>query len=474
MKNTSEIVAYVRDNYSLSREQLIDGIEANFKETLSQSRLSSIFSALHNNSLENAIEAVNKEAEEEYQVWEHEWKLHYIFHTEHGVFRIPVKQIDGMFKDYSRKGNNLSGEAMRQKYKLKPQAWDTIKRRLKLQKDSHVISPYTLENSTEEEEDILIEEAIADHIDSKVDKFVKTYDKEFKKRAELAMRDYANFEYRLELLKDAIAEYQQIDITFPKLEKQNSEIVHIVLSDIHFGKIGHEMVVNRFWMTLEYIKSRPESIIYITCLGDLVETLNASTGMHPWQLAYGTNQDFGYGFEAILKTRDLFIEYLTEIRNAGKEVYFFGKTWNHDRHTAKKEDDIERSGWLIIYEMLSMAFSRSEWVNISYEKERITTTEIDGIVYILHHGDDKFTGRKSTDIAWKNALDTTKHTIILSGDIHNGRFTEDKNITRVTCRALAGQGIYDKSLDLHSLPWFLTIKRNAYNLPDVTFNSLPH
>jgi hypothetical protein len=151
-----------------------------------------------------------------------------------------------MFKDYSRKGNNLSGEAMRQKYKLKPQAWDTIKRRLKLQKDSHVISPYTLENSTEEEEDILIEEAIADHIDSKVDKFVKTYDKEFKKRAELAMRDYANFEYRLELLKDAIAEYQQIDITFPKLEKQNSEIVHIVLSDIHFGKIGHEMVVNRF------------------------------------------------------------------------------------------------------------------------------------------------------------------------------------------------------------------------------------
>jgi hypothetical protein len=68
MKNTSEIVAYVRDNYSLSREQLIDGIEANFKETLSQSRLSSIFSALHNNSLENAIEAVNKEAEEEYQV----------------------------------------------------------------------------------------------------------------------------------------------------------------------------------------------------------------------------------------------------------------------------------------------------------------------------------------------------------------------------------------------------------------------
>jgi hypothetical protein len=34
-------------------------------------------------------------------------------------------------------------------------------------------------------------------------------------------------------------------------------------------------------MTLEYIKSRPENIVYITCLGDLVETLNASTGMHP-------------------------------------------------------------------------------------------------------------------------------------------------------------------------------------------------
>jgi thymidine phosphorylase len=64
----SEIVSYVRDNYSLSRAELKQNIEAKYQHKITDEQLSSIFSALRNNTLEDAIEAVNQEAQEEYEI----------------------------------------------------------------------------------------------------------------------------------------------------------------------------------------------------------------------------------------------------------------------------------------------------------------------------------------------------------------------------------------------------------------------
>lgn len=69
----------------------------------------------------------------------------------------------------------------------------------------------------------------------------------------------------------------------------------------------------------------PASIIHITCLGDLVETI-AQDGMHLAQIEYGTDASFGYGFDAVMHTVDIFEKWLAGMAKAGKKVYFKGIT----------------------------------------------------------------------------------------------------------------------------------------------------
>jgi len=55
---------------------------------------------------------------------------------------------------------------MIQKYEISAEAWNLIKRRLRLYKKSNTISPYTAENISQEALDEKIEFATARHIDS--------------------------------------------------------------------------------------------------------------------------------------------------------------------------------------------------------------------------------------------------------------------------------------------------------------------
>lgn len=44
--------------------------------------------------------------------------------------------------------------------------------------------------------------------------------------------------------------------------------------------------------------------------------------MHPGQVEYGLDPTFGYGFETIIKTVDIFEQWLKAISATGKKVYF--------------------------------------------------------------------------------------------------------------------------------------------------------
>jgi len=231
-----------------------------------------------------------------------------------------------MFKDFSRKGNNLSGEAMRAKYKLRPEAWNAIKSKLSLYKDSHVVSPHTLESLSPEDEAQVIHKAIEDHIDTKVEKFTMTYDKEFKKRAEQALKEKANFDYKLARLQEAIEKHQPMELDFDPVEvSENDEAINYVLTDIHLGKIDTAGVIRRLDAMLQDIVNSKAKTVQITCLGDLVETL-AGGGMHKNQIEYGTDANYGYGYDALMRTVTIFEKWLYAIAKSGKKVYFKGLT----------------------------------------------------------------------------------------------------------------------------------------------------
>jgi hypothetical protein len=154
----------------------------------------------------------------------------------------------------------MSGEEVRQKYKLQPKAWEAIKRKLSLYKTSHVLSPHTLSKLSDSEEAEAIDNAIADHIDTKVDKFKNTYEKQFKKRATEALKIQANFEYRLEMLQKAIVDHEPMELDFDPVKIADQE------TDIHLGKTDTLSVVKRLDAVLKDIISSKSKIVHITSL----------------------------------------------------------------------------------------------------------------------------------------------------------------------------------------------------------------
>lgn len=412
--------------------------------------------------LESVINELNEDDKKAYEIVELDNVLHYLFATKDKQYKIPVSQIDAMFKDYSRKGGDLSGEAMRQKYRLKPEAWGIIKSRLHLQKDSHVISPYTLENLSEEEEDAVIERATVDHIDTKIGKFVNTYEKQFKARAMDAMKRLENKNYLLDEYKKVLDECKPKEYEFvPKVINNNDEKM-VIITDIHFGKIGHDMVMQRMESVYNSIVASPERIIYLTCLGDMFEKLSQEDA-HAGQSVQGIDPSFGYGFDAVLKVATIFEKFITGLQKEGKKVIFNGVGGNHDRMTKKNEDDIERSWALFVYETLK---SRLASINqdINYTRKLLDVIKMGKIGVLYGHGE--YTKNKVQEIIMEHGLQDT-YMVYIHGHYHNAVVSEGRGYTDFQVSGLAGRGAYDAGLNLFSQPGYGEIKENEFGTADL-------
>lgn len=461
-QSAPKLVALIQKKFNIIiSERVVSYQLANIKKTLNE-----IWEELI-----TAIEQINEEEDKKpYEVIEKWGELCYSLATQKQTFIIPVAQIDRMFKDFSRKGNNLSGEAMRTKYKLKPEAWNAIKSKLSLYKDSHVVSPHTLESLSPEDEAKVVQKAIEDHIDTKVDKFTNTYEREFKKRAEQALKEKANFEYRLEKLREVIEKHKPIELDFePVYINKDDEAVNYVLTDIHLGKIDTAWVIRRLDAMLQDIVNSKAQTVQITCLWDLVETL-AGGWMHPNQIEYWTDASYWYWYDALMRTVTIFEKWLHAIAKSGKKVYFKWLTWNHWRFTQNKEDDHWRTWELVIYEMIKRGVSQLG-IDVEYFKERINVFVFDGIQYIIHHGDWNI-GNQTPEKLIVSHADFWMYTVILSGDKHNLKMSEWKNYTQIQVPALAWQGRYDKDMNLHSESWYVKVLRNTYDTVDVIIKRL--
>ncbi len=467
----ARVLKLVEKNKDISRTEIIQKVKDLLEVTLTGNELSAIFAEIRANllatksQLEWAIDALNKEEKPAYEVVEFQGADYYLLSTKEQTFKIPVSQIDEIFHDFSSKGKNMSGEEVRQKYKLQPKAWEAIKRKLSLYKTSHVLSPHTLSKLSDSEEAEAIDEAIADHIDTKVDKFKNTYDKQFKKRATEALKIQANFEYRLEMLQKAIVDHEPMELDFEPNYKPNWKESHFILTDIHIWKGDTKWIINRLDQMYQDIISNPAETIHITCLWDLVETF-AESGMHQGQVAYWTEQEYGYGFDLIMNTVGIFEKWLAAIARSWKKVYFKWLGGNHDRLTTKNEDDIYRTWALVVYELIKRGVSNLG-VEVVYFKEHINTFITDNIQYIISHWEGPFSKQKPEQIIVAHAK-VWLYTVLLSWHTHALQFTEWKNFTKVVVPAMAGAGQYDTRLNLHSEPAYLRVDRNRNNTADIS------
>ncbi len=393
----------------------------------------------------------------------------YHIQTKHGVIRITVEQADEMFTAYTKHWENLSWEAMLERFQMKPEAFQAIKSALRLYKDSHVVSPHSIQDKPEEEVEQIIEDAIGSHIDGIKRKMVVTHERKFKEEAKKAIWKLANIDYFLEHLREYLEDYTPEPIEFKEIVPSNSMVKHVIITDIHIWKINTNEVLERLNRIRDDIINSEEWIIHITCLGDIVENL-AQDGMHPWQVSYWMDKDFGFWFDLMMKSVQIFEKFLSDIHNSGKKIVFYGVTWNHWRFTEKKENDINRTGELVIYELIKRGIQNAE-IEFNYTREKISTIEYWRLHFIVAHWDDGFANRKQEDVLWKHG-NNTKHNVVLLWDRHNVSVRETKWATWIQLPALAGKWQFDTQIDVYSEPWYVVVTENEFNTADVELKRL--
>lgn len=384
-------------------------------------------------------------------VWED-----YILHAKNKSYKLSIEIIDKMFKDFSRHWNNLSGEDMLRKYKIKPEVWQLIKRTLRLYKASDVVSPYTMETLPEEQTNKIIEEAIDENISNTKEKMLNTYEKQYAKECKKALKIAGNFEYQLDLYKKAIENYSPKEIIFEPIERINTKSADFIVTDLHLWKNNTDAIVESLSLIKQHAIDHEAQNINIICLWDIGENFS-QTPMHSGQ---HINCDVQNPHSLKLYIADIFEDFLIDIRNANKQVRFVGLTWNHDRHTQKREDDILGTAGLDIYEFMKRGLKNLE-IEIDYFTETINQLTTETRHYILSHWEFGFNKKKPSDLLWQYG-DKEKFNVILSWHTHWHKQEVGKNFAKLVVSPLAWEWDYDKRLGLQWETWYTVVEDSTF------------
>lgn len=416
-----------------------------------------------------------REEIENKEPFEIEWDNVVFYYKEGDVTKkisIPIKEIRQIREDYTMHGWNLTQKEIMVKYELTPKAWYLIKNRLGLYKTSDLIPEWLLEKIEKEQGQKAVEKEIEEVSYKAVynkynNMIVKKYRNQKENEYKKAITRLYEIENFLELLRDFIDNYEPKKIQFNKVKSFNKDKVYVAISDVHLGKECAKEVEERIKRITEDLIQREEKEVIIFVLGDIVENLVIG-GMHKWQVEH---MDGPYNFDLIMHTTNIFEEMLIKIRKSWKKVSLIGQTWNHDR--LSENDYIDYTGGLVIYELIRRGLQATD-IEVEYIREVWGTYSKDNdLHFILQHWHLWGIKKKTKDIL-REFGDNRKYNIILQWHIHVGLLEDSSNnATRVIVPALAGSSYYDKALGLSFYPWYVLIKKNRFNFPNVTFIRLP-
>jgi hypothetical protein len=215
-----------------------------------------------------------------------------------------------------------------------------------------------------------------------------------------------------------------------------SDICYLFYSDIHYGKkyenpvfgrgydknIAHERMIQIAEKTIKYIKYKNLNKLYILFGGDLFESVMTS-GMRAEHLR---TMDL-VGIDQILYGVDSQIIFLETLRkNLGQEfpiiVTYIGG--NHDRIGKDRDDDSERTGSLIAYNMIQRDMKEDKFMQINIPRksvyiEKIQNHNMNDLCIIAHHGDAEIIKKKGHELVNLYGVGTSGYHLVINGHWHS-------------------------------------------------------
>jgi len=399
----------------------------------------------------------------------------YYWEGKHGTFKISIVDANQLFYEYSRHGLNMSSTSVRLQHDMSIKMWHSLKYHLSLYKDSHIISPFTLENTPVE----LRRAMISERMDAKerdkervlIEEHNKSTFKEYNKVIdEFRVKDLA-IEEMLNTLSETI-EIPEIIIKEADVSSADGPIhIMAMVADLHIGgeaknllatpDYNYNILRERLSVVATEINAVNAAEVSVMFLGDLIESMTGLNHLSTW---HGV-QDGAWGAQVFKMAVEAIIEFLNQIVNLREVIGIAG---NHDRTDHDKKVDPYGSVAEMIFYTLGKIYGDTLPIEFHYLLKSITR---DGINYMATHG-DKPVFKKNTNAA-EGVLQYGQpgmFNIVVQGHLHSRNILADHNMYRwIQAPAIFSGNTWSEENAFHARPGFIICYLNKRtNQPVIT------
>lgn len=395
-------------------------------------------------------------------------------------FAINIKDVDQIFFEYSSHGKKMSVPEIREKHNLKINQWNSLKARLQLYRTSDIFSPYTIENTPEEDR----RELIADRMRELVktipqltrEEYNKTFIKESRKAYELLQKRNIFSEIVLEEFAELLPKKPRIVFKATEVDKLEYQSITALIADIHYGasfigsrntkKYNTEIAKDYLKTAAQEINKMGSKKVNLTLMGDLVESISGLSHPNSWQ-----SMEFGmYGANVMYGVYDLLTWFLGEINNLSE---IDGLTGNHDRIDSNRKIDPIGQFAKFVYMLLERECKDTIKVNyVKNDNEPVLRLYRDGWLFVPTHGHFGLVKRKLSELV-SSFGDTNVFTHFVQAHLHTFKVLECTSRSQKTIvRSIFPGNFYSEQLGFHGSPGFTVfknIKDGKPRLEDISF-----
>ena len=426
-----------------------------------------------NNDLNDTVSVNVKSDDDSYDVVDG----HYMWNSQMaGQIKIPVEVVDQIFYEYSKHGLDLSQMSIRKKHNLSIPQWHSIKRTLWLYKDSDIFSPYTCENTDMDEMQKMVASKMEMKFNDKSrlveDEYNKAVTKEYNKAIKTSnMKTYA-LETMVDYLYDIVPETKVLKLSKTPVQKGAKEHLIVTIADLHIGSRveGLDLTPNydsgivreHLSEVAKRVNEMSANHVTLCILGDLIESFTGLNQISSWQ-----SIEFGmYGANVIKETMDILEGFFEEINNLDSVLAIGG---NHDRITSNYKEDRKSQVAEIVFWFLQRMYGDD--MEIVYDP-LVHSRNIDGITYIITHGDRKLF-RNDGKQAVIDYGDTNTFNVIMSGHIHTRGVKDDQKLFRwIVVPSIFSGNFYSEENGWIANPGFIMMYNDGLGYPVVMDHTL--
>lgn len=398
----------------------------------------------------------------------------YVWKSKRGVIKISVQEADKMFQDYSEKGMNLTQSQMRRKYELEPYEWHSIKNTLLLYKQSHIFSPYTVENTDEAELKIMMENKIRELYKNQgaviEDAYRKATYKEYRKAINGYNKKSFAHEEMMNGLTDLLPTLSHVTIRETADPGEIDEL-NVSIADLHTGAgvknlqatkdYDIDVLEEKMLKLSQDINAMKAKKVNLLFLGDLIESFTGLNHSDSWK-------DIQWGYYGAQVVFSAYKIITTLISNTNNISYIGGIGGNHDRGASSKQEDSKGEVAKLIFMFLKENLGST--IDVEY-KDYVLVKNSGNIRIIITHGDHGNIKKPLKMVA--DYGNTNMFNLILSGHLHSRSTDEDShNVRALKCPSIFTGNNYSERNGWTSTSAALFIHDTPMGVPKIIDNPL--